>query len=183
MDVLSVRVPARQPPRPPLFRGGRGQEPAPVSPAASEEYYQLLASSESHGCGADVPSYTVREIERATSEFIVKNAVSVPPEACPTGARPSSIRPSRRPGGWSSPVNFQEVTSFLKKKVKSVVQEWSRGLDICHFLRHVPSWPLRLVLRVSEHDLALTQRGTGRGWGHCEATALCPGLQTRLMRL
>ncbi|XP_023378696.1 period circadian protein homolog 2 [Pteropus vampyrus] len=41
---------------------------------ASEEYYQLLVSSESHGCGADVPSYTVGEIERATSEFIVKNA-------------------------------------------------------------------------------------------------------------
>lgn len=149
MDVLSVRVPARQPPRPPLFRGGRGQEPsrlappwprggrgqepAPVSPAASEEYYQLLASSESHGCGADVPSYTVREIERATSEFIVKNAVSVPPEACPTSARPLSIWPSRRPGGWSSPVNFQEVTSFLKKKSEvsgSGVESWFRHLPL-----------------------------------------------------
>ncbi|XP_015999746.2 period circadian protein homolog 2 isoform X2 [Rousettus aegyptiacus] len=41
---------------------------------ASEEYYQLLVSSESHGCGADVPSCTVGEIARAASEFILKNA-------------------------------------------------------------------------------------------------------------
>lgn len=41
---------------------------------ASEEYYQLLASSESLGCGADVPSCTVGEIARAASEFLVKNA-------------------------------------------------------------------------------------------------------------
>lgn len=33
-------------------------------------------SSENHTCGADVPSYTVDEIERVTSEFIVKNVVS-----------------------------------------------------------------------------------------------------------
>nr|XP_012328905.1 period circadian protein homolog 2 isoform X2 [Aotus nancymaae]XP_021520744.1 period circadian protein homolog 2 isoform X2 [Aotus nancymaae] len=41
---------------------------------ASEEYYQLLMSSEGHPCGADVPSYTVEEIESVTSEHIIKNA-------------------------------------------------------------------------------------------------------------
>lgn len=81
-----------------------------MSPAASEEYYQLLVSSESHGCGADVPSCTVGEIARAASEFILKNAVSVPPcRPAPTGA-------SWRPCGQSSSVDLQEVTSFLKKK-------------------------------------------------------------------
>lgn len=49
----------------------------PVSPAANEEYYQLLMSSENHPCSAYVPSYTVEEIESVTSEFTVKNAVSV----------------------------------------------------------------------------------------------------------
>lgn len=44
---------------------------------ANEEYYQLLMASENHACGADVPSYTVDEIESITSEFIMKNAVSV----------------------------------------------------------------------------------------------------------
>lgn len=94
-----VRVPARQPPRPPPFRGGQLRTPRPVSPAASEEYYQLLVSSESHGCGADVPSCTVGEIARAASEFILKNAVSVPPcRPAPTGA-------SWRPCGQSSSVD------------------------------------------------------------------------------
>lgn len=41
---------------------------------ANEEYYQLLMSSENHSSSADVPSYTIEEIESATSEFIVKNA-------------------------------------------------------------------------------------------------------------
>ncbi|XP_008584152.1 PREDICTED: period circadian protein homolog 2 [Galeopterus variegatus] len=41
---------------------------------ANEEYYQLLMSSESHPCSADVPSYTVEEIAGATSEYIMKNA-------------------------------------------------------------------------------------------------------------
>ncbi|XP_065773241.1 period circadian protein homolog 2 [Muntiacus reevesi] len=40
---------------------------------ASEEYYQLLMSSESHPCSTHVPSYTVHEIEGVTSEFLVKN--------------------------------------------------------------------------------------------------------------
>ncbi|TEA26199.1 hypothetical protein DBR06_SOUSAS18110036 [Sousa chinensis] len=40
---------------------------------ASEEYYQLLMSSEDHPCSAHVPSCTVEEIESVTSEFIVKN--------------------------------------------------------------------------------------------------------------
>ncbi|KAL1287606.1 PER2 [Ovibos moschatus] len=40
---------------------------------ASEEYYQLLMSSENHPCGTHVPSFTVHEIEGVTSEFIVKN--------------------------------------------------------------------------------------------------------------
>lgn len=44
--------------------------------AASEEYYQLLTSSENHPCSAHVPSYTVHEIEGVTSELIVKNVVS-----------------------------------------------------------------------------------------------------------
>lgn len=48
-----------------------------VSPTASEEYYQLLMSSEDHPCSAHVPSCTVEEIESVTSEFIVKNVVSV----------------------------------------------------------------------------------------------------------
>lgn len=74
----------------------------PCLPTANEEYYQLLVSSESLGCGADVPSYSVGEIERAASEFIVKNAVSVP--------RWRPQRPRWRPGG------SQEATSFLKKK-------------------------------------------------------------------
>lgn len=34
-------------------------------------------SSEDHPCSAHVPSYTVEEIESITSEFIVKNMVSV----------------------------------------------------------------------------------------------------------
>lgn len=34
-------------------------------------------SSENHSSSADVPSYTVEEIESATSEFIVKNAVRI----------------------------------------------------------------------------------------------------------
>lgn len=138
MDVLSVRVPVRQPPRAPLFRGGQGQEPAPVSPAASEEYYQLLVSSESHGCGADVPSYTVGEIERATSEFIVKNAVSVPrrgglpPPA--RGPRPS-IHPAELAARWlrQQSVDFQEATSFLKKKKSEV-----GGPGAESWLRHLP---------------------------------------------
>ncbi|XP_036925087.1 period circadian protein homolog 2 [Sturnira hondurensis] len=40
---------------------------------ANEEYYQLLMSSEKPACGADVPSYTLEEIQSVTSEFIVKN--------------------------------------------------------------------------------------------------------------
>ncbi|XP_066201672.1 period circadian protein homolog 2 [Saccopteryx leptura] len=41
---------------------------------ANEEYYQLLMSREKHSCGADVPSYSVEEIQSVTSEFIMKNA-------------------------------------------------------------------------------------------------------------
>lgn len=48
-----------------------------VSPAANEEYYQLLMSSEKHSCGPDVPSYTIEEIQSATSEVIMKSTVSV----------------------------------------------------------------------------------------------------------
>ncbi|KAB1279221.1 Period circadian protein-like protein 2 [Camelus dromedarius] len=40
---------------------------------ATEEYYQLLRASESHACGADVPSCTVEEIEGVTSEFTANN--------------------------------------------------------------------------------------------------------------
>ncbi|XP_006152001.1 period circadian protein homolog 2 isoform X1 [Tupaia chinensis] len=40
---------------------------------ANEEYYQLLMASESHPCGADVPSYSTDEIESVTSEYLVKN--------------------------------------------------------------------------------------------------------------
>lgn len=63
-----------------------------VSPAANEEYYELLMSSEKHACGADVPSYTVDEIESVTSEFIVKNVVSVSHawRLSPEGTRPLS---------------------------------------------------------------------------------------------
>lgn len=34
-------------------------------------------ASESHPCSASVPSYTIEDIESVTSEFVVKNAVSV----------------------------------------------------------------------------------------------------------
>ncbi|XP_006866886.1 PREDICTED: period circadian protein homolog 2 [Chrysochloris asiatica] len=40
---------------------------------ANEEYYQLLMPSEHHLSGADVPSYTLEEIESMTSEHMVKN--------------------------------------------------------------------------------------------------------------
>ncbi|XP_043857438.1 period circadian protein homolog 2 isoform X3 [Dromiciops gliroides] len=40
---------------------------------ANEEYYQLLMTSENHSADLDVPSYTVKEIEMLTSEYIVKN--------------------------------------------------------------------------------------------------------------
>lgn len=33
-------------------------------------------SSESQPCGVDVPSYSVEEVESATSEYVVKNGVS-----------------------------------------------------------------------------------------------------------
>ncbi|XP_006109315.2 period circadian protein homolog 2-like, partial [Myotis lucifugus] len=39
----------------------------------NEEYYQLLMSSEKHSCGPDVPSYTIEEIQSATSEVIMKS--------------------------------------------------------------------------------------------------------------
>lgn len=44
---------------------------------ANEEYYQLLMSSESQPCSVDVPSYTMEQVEGITSEYIVKNVVSV----------------------------------------------------------------------------------------------------------
>jgi period circadian protein len=34
-------------------------------------------SSELQPCGVDVPSYTVEQVEGITSEYIMKNAVSV----------------------------------------------------------------------------------------------------------
>ncbi|ELK32645.1 Period circadian protein like protein 2 [Myotis davidii] len=40
---------------------------------ANEEYYQLLMSSEKHSCGPEVPSYTIEEIQSATSEVIMKS--------------------------------------------------------------------------------------------------------------
>lgn len=48
-----------------------------ISPIANEEYYQLLMSSESQPCSVNVPSYTMEQVEGITSEYIVKNAVSV----------------------------------------------------------------------------------------------------------
>lgn len=48
---------------------------APFS-TASEEYYQLLMSSENQPCGLDLASYSVAEVESVTSEFIGKNGVS-----------------------------------------------------------------------------------------------------------
>ena len=48
-----------------------------ISPTANEEYYQLLMSSESQPCSVNVPSYTMEQVEGITSEYIVKNAVSV----------------------------------------------------------------------------------------------------------
>ncbi|XP_044531598.1 period circadian protein homolog 2 [Gracilinanus agilis] len=40
---------------------------------ANEEYYQLLMTSESPSASLDVPSFTVKEIETLTSEYIMKN--------------------------------------------------------------------------------------------------------------
>lgn len=45
--------------------------------AANEEYFQLLLSSEQQSCGAGVPSYTLEQIQSATSEVVVKSTVSV----------------------------------------------------------------------------------------------------------
>lgn len=75
---------------------------APLSPAANEEYYQLLMSSEKPACGADVPSCTLEEIQSVTSEFILKNAVS---GACVCArvrpAPPGVLSPSPAPAaGW-----------------------------------------------------------------------------------
>uniref|UniRef100_A0A8D2DYQ8 Period circadian protein homolog 2 n=1 Tax=Sciurus vulgaris TaxID=55149 RepID=A0A8D2DYQ8_SCIVU len=41
---------------------------------ANEEYFQLLLSSESQPCGADVPSYAVEQVEGVASEHLLKNA-------------------------------------------------------------------------------------------------------------
>ena len=91
-----------------------------VSPAASEEYYQLLLSGESQACGASLPCYTAEDIEGATSEFIVKNAVSAPLEwslpPCPPKAEPliqvSRLSHCRVLGG-------QEISSSLQRKTRS----------------------------------------------------------------
>ncbi|XP_068959353.1 period circadian protein homolog 2 isoform X2 [Petaurus breviceps papuanus] len=40
---------------------------------ANEEYYHLLMTSENHSADPDVPSYTVKEMETLTSEYIMKN--------------------------------------------------------------------------------------------------------------
>ncbi|XP_027731062.1 period circadian protein homolog 2 isoform X2 [Vombatus ursinus] len=40
---------------------------------ANEEYYQLLMTRENHSATLDVPSYTVKEMETLTSEYIMKN--------------------------------------------------------------------------------------------------------------
>uniref|UniRef100_F7CKG2 Uncharacterized protein n=1 Tax=Monodelphis domestica TaxID=13616 RepID=F7CKG2_MONDO len=40
---------------------------------ANEDYYQLLMTSESPSASLDVPSFTVKEVETLTSEYIVKN--------------------------------------------------------------------------------------------------------------
>lgn len=44
---------------------------------ANEEYYQLLMTNESHPSGLDVASYTIEEVKNITSEYIMKNAVSM----------------------------------------------------------------------------------------------------------
>lgn len=133
-----------------------------MSPAASEEYYQLLVSSESHGCGADVPSCTVGEIARAASEFILKNAVSVPPcRPAPAGASP---RPCWRPGGQSSSVDLQEVTSFLKKK-------------------KVKSGCRRLLSPAPATSPRPRVVPAGGGETAMRPSASCPGLRTQLVRL
>jgi len=44
---------------------------------ANEEYYQLLMINESQPSGLNVSSYTVEEVETITSEYIMKNAVSM----------------------------------------------------------------------------------------------------------
>lgn len=84
-----------------------------MSPAASEEYYQLLMSTENQPCGAGVPSYTVEAIEGVTSEFIVKNAVSVPTSrAFPPQAEPF-LQVSRLHRLLQSS-GYQEISSRLK---------------------------------------------------------------------
>lgn len=44
---------------------------------ANEEYYQLLMINDSHPSGFDVASYTIEEIDSITSEYTLKNTVSL----------------------------------------------------------------------------------------------------------
>lgn len=45
--------------------------------AANEEYYQLLMINDSQPSGLDVSSYTIEEIDSITSEYTLKNNVSL----------------------------------------------------------------------------------------------------------
>lgn len=45
--------------------------------AANEEYYQMLMINDSQPPGFDVSSYTIEEINSITSEYTLKNTVSL----------------------------------------------------------------------------------------------------------
>lgn len=45
--------------------------------AANEEYYQLLMTNDSQPSGLDASSYTIEEIDSITSEYTLKNNVSL----------------------------------------------------------------------------------------------------------
>lgn len=71
------------------FRGGQsgswvtvaGQAPlnGPFSPlVANQEYYQQWSLEEGEPCSMDMSTYTLEELEHITSEYTLRNQVSVP---------------------------------------------------------------------------------------------------------
>lgn len=50
--------------------------------AANEEYYQMLMTNDSQPSSFDVSSYTIEEINTITSEYTLKNTVSLITLSC-----------------------------------------------------------------------------------------------------
>lgn len=70
-------------------------------------------SSEKHSCGPDVPSYTIEEIQSATSEVIMKSTVSV---SCGESSFGELVT-AWPVAGWQQSLEFQEVSSDLRKRM------------------------------------------------------------------